>query len=120
MDHRAASGLDPDHRLKRNDAVACVKDWGEGWYDGLEFVQFYIFVKDGESKYAKDKVATYELYEDQCEQKGRQRLSCDDFIELIRKFHLIASVAALENRMKTRYDQIKTGSVHLETEEKGT
>ena len=111
VDHRAASGLDPDHRLKRNDAVA---------YDGLEFVQFYIFVKDGESKYAKDKVATYELYEDQCEQKGRQRLSCDDFIELIRKFHLIASAAALENRMKTRYDQIKTGSVHLETEDKGT
>lgn len=54
MEHRAASGLDPDHRLKRNDAAA---------YDGLEFVQFYIFVKDGESKYAKDKVATYELYE---------------------------------------------------------
>lgn len=33
---------------------------------------------------------------------------------------MIASVAALENRMKARYDQIKTGSVHLETEEKGT
>ena len=62
VDRSPAAGLDPDHRLKLNDGAS---------YDGLEFVQFYIFVKDGESKYARDAVALYAVYEDQCEQKGR-------------------------------------------------
>ena len=52
------------------------------------------------------------MYEDQCEQKGRQRLGCDDFLELVRKFHLIPSTTALESRMAMRYDQIKDRSVH--------
>ena len=50
MDYDVDSGLDPDHRISLLDTFR---------YDGLEFVQFYIFVKDGESKYAKDKVAIY-------------------------------------------------------------
>ena len=58
MDYHAASGLEPDHNLTLRDPLR---------YDGLEFVQFYIFVKDGESKYAKDQVAVYEIYKDQCE-----------------------------------------------------
>ena len=57
------------------------------------------------------------MYEDQCEQKGLQRLSCDDFIELINKFDLIVSKTTLEKRMQMRYKQIKTDSVHLEREE---
>ena len=48
--YHADSGLEPDHRICMNDTLR---------YDGLEFVSFYIFVKDGESKYAKDKVAIY-------------------------------------------------------------
>ena len=60
------------------------------------------------------------MYEDQCEQKGRQRLGCDDFLELVRKFHLITSTAGLESRMTMRHGQIKDRGALQETEEKGT
>ena len=49
--------MEPDHRIKMS---------YQNSYDGLEFVQFYIFVKDGASKYAKDKVTVFTIYEDMC------------------------------------------------------
>lgn len=54
--------MDPDHKLVFS---------GEHTYDGLEFVQFYIFVKDGGSKYRKDQVMIFQIYEDECSQKNR-------------------------------------------------
>lgn len=48
--YKASSGMDPDHRLIFT---------GEMSYDGLEFVQFYIFCKDGGSKHRKDKVTVF-------------------------------------------------------------
>ena len=54
--YKASSGMDPDHRLVFS---------GEHAYDGLEFVQFYIFVKDGGSKMGKDKIKIYQVYEDE-------------------------------------------------------
>ena len=62
----------------------------------------------------------YQLFEDECAQKNRQRLSCDDFIELIRKFHLIKSKGYFENNMRMRYEQAKHRTVHLETQSKST
>lgn len=109
--YKASSGMDPDHRLVFS---------GEHAYDGLEFVQFYIFVKDGGSKMGRDKIKIYQIYEDELQQKNRQRLSCDDFIELIRKFNLIKSKIAFENNMRMRYEQAKNREVHLDTQERGT
>jgi len=58
-------------------------------YDGMEFVQFYIFVKDGDSRLRANKVECFKIYEEMCTQKHRQRLSCNDFCELIRMNDLI-------------------------------
>lgn len=55
--YKAVSGMDPDHRLVFS---------GEYNYDGLEFVQFYIYVKDGGSKYRSKKETIYQIYEDEC------------------------------------------------------
>ena len=103
--------MDPDHRLVFR---------GEQTYDGLEFVQFYVYVKDGGSKLRKDQIMIYQIYEDECDQKNRQRLSCDDFIELTRKFNLIKTKPSFENNMRIRYDQAKRRQVHLNTLEKQT
>ena len=109
--YKASSGMDPDHRLMFT---------GQMGYDGLEFVQFYIFCKDGGNKIWKDSVHVYNVYEDECSQKNRQRLSCDDFIELIRKFNLIKSKAYFENNMRLRWEQAKNRTIHMETCEKST
>ena len=55
--YKAVSGMDPDHRLVFS---------GEHTYDGLEFVQFYIFTKDGGSKLRNNKVKIFQIYEDEC------------------------------------------------------
>ena len=97
--------MDPDHRLVFS---------GEYNYDGLEFVQFYIYVKDGGSKLRSKKEKIYQIYEDECSQKNRQRLSCDDFIELTRKFHLIKSKLPFEHNMRMRFEQAKNRIVHID------
>lgn len=59
-------------------------------FDGMELVQFYIFTKDTRMEpYAGNKVESYTLYANQCSLKGRQKLSCDEFIDLIRRNELM-------------------------------
>ena len=77
-------------------------------------------MKDGGSKLRNDKIKVYNVYEEECYQKNRQRLSCDDFINLIRKFNLIKSKPYFENNMRIRYEQVKEKRVRLNTAEVGT
>jgi hypothetical protein len=71
-------------------------------YEGMTFVQFYIFVKDGDSTLKGDRMRTYLMYKDACQNKQRQRLSCDDFIDLVRKHNLIRKKYILDVNMKKR------------------
>ena len=57
MDYVPTNNAEPDQML------TLIK---EPNFDGLEFVQFYIFVKDGDSKYINEKVTIYQIYEDMC------------------------------------------------------
>lgn len=76
-------------------------------FDGMELVQFYIFMKDIRVEpYAGNKLESYKLYADQCSLKGKQKLSCDEFIDLIRRYDLLGlkNKTLLEKTMQLRYE----------------
>jgi hypothetical protein len=77
-------------------------------HDGMELVQFYIFIKDTRVEpYAGNKVESYTLYANQCSLKGRQKLSCDEFIDLIRRNDFMTKKKPLiEKTMQLRFEQI--------------
>ena len=40
-------------------------------YEGMDFIQFYIFTKDGDSTLKADQERMFEIYKDQCQTKQR-------------------------------------------------
>jgi len=88
----------PDRQLKMKTDVN---------YEGMDFIQFYIFTKDGDSTLKADRERMFEIYKDQCQTKQHQRLSCDDWIELVRKHKLIRKKYVLNVNMKFREEQCK-------------
>lgn len=71
----------------------------------MELPHFLIFCKDGRTRYSDDKLR--EIYDTTCEQNLRQRLTCDDFVEAIKKYKLITSKKILEDQRKMREERMQ-------------
>jgi hypothetical protein len=49
-----------------------------------------------------ERQAAFDIYKMTCELKGRQKLTCEDFIETLRKHHLDPGQAKLQTAMQRR------------------
>lgn len=58
--------------------------------EGMSFQQFVLFLKDTRNPkvVGTERQAAFDIYKMTCELKGRQRLTCEDFVETVRKHHL--------------------------------
>ncbi len=63
--------------------------------EGMDFQQFVLFLKDTECPLVegKKRQAAYEVFKQTCEYRQRQQLTCDDFVEAIRKFRLEPNIS---------------------------
>jgi hypothetical protein len=63
-----------------------------------------LFLKDCNSPLVegKKRQAVQEIYKTACESKLRQKLSCDDFVETVRKFRLVPALDLIGKAMLDR------------------
>lgn len=54
----------------------------------------------------KKRQAAFEVYRATCEAKQRQRLTCDDYIEAIRKYRLMPALPVMEKALLSREAEI--------------
>ena len=71
---------------------------------GMDFQQFVLFLKDTESPLVSDtkRQAAFEIYKATCEARQRERLTCEDFVEAIRKYRLAPPMEQILVAMKKR------------------
>lgn len=77
-------------------------------FDGMDFQQFVLFLKDAKSPIVQGtkRQMAFDVYRATCEYKNRQRLLCDDFIEAIRKYKLMPTIKQMETAMQDREIEI--------------
>lgn len=58
--------------------------------EGMDFQQLVLYLKDARCPMVegKKRQPAFEIYKAACESKMRQKLTCDDFVETIRKYRL--------------------------------
>lgn len=63
-----------------------------------------MFLKDADSPLVTEtkRQAAYEIYKNTCEPRQRDRLTCEDFIEAIRKYRLIPPIEIIGPAMRRR------------------
>lgn len=78
--------------------------------DGMSFLQMILFLKDIESPLVNSNKKTWQMafdfFKATCQFHSKAKLSCDIFIEAVRKFRLIPSLKAVEVAMHDREIQI--------------
>ena len=78
--------------------------------EGMDFQQFVLFLKDTGCKLVEGtkRQGAWEIYKSTCEQRARERMTCDDFVEAIRKYRLVVPMDIVEAAMKRREMEIAT------------